>query len=247
MQRLPFQILVLPYRFLSTGEKIEFALFKRRDLEIWQGIAGGGEGNESPLQTAKRETFEECGIPMESDFIKLNTINSVPITRFKDKYLWKENLFVIPEYSFGVNASTKLVSISKEHIEYKWLQYSEALKILKWDSNKTALWELNCRLLNIDPRDVNEILIDILDKIKEIIRTRDTDMTWSIIDTKEDLLRKIDNYILKFQNNDFSSIEQLIGFFLPTGDLQEIAISSGWSEEYLSISKKFDDLIQVIS
>jgi hypothetical protein len=100
--------------------------------------------------------------------------------------------------------------------------------------------------LNIDQREVNEILINMLDEIKEIIRTRDTNMVWSTFDTKEVLILELENYIQRLQNNEFSPIEQLIGLFLPTGDLQEIAISSGWGEEYLSISKKFDDLIQVI-
>ena len=30
----------------------------------------------------------------------------------------------------------------------EWLSYDEAIKKLKWDSNKNALWELNYRLLN---------------------------------------------------------------------------------------------------
>ncbi|MHA2183269.1 MAG: hypothetical protein ACXAAH_17760 [Promethearchaeota archaeon] len=96
------------------------------------------------------------------------------------------------------------------------------------------------------PKDVNENLIRLLKEIIEIVNTRDTNMVWSTINTKEELLLELENHIKRFQNNDFSSIEQLIGLFLPTGDLQEIAISSGWGEEYLSISKKFDDLIQVI-
>jgi dATP pyrophosphohydrolase len=249
MPRLPFQILVFPYRILDAGEKIEFALFKRKalkDWDFWQGIAGGGEGNETPLETAKRETYEESGIPMESNFIKLNTVNSIPISGFKDKNLWEENLYVIPEYSFGVNASSSIVTISKEHTKYKWLSYSEALKILKWDNNKTALWELNCRLLNIDPRHTNEFMITLLNEIKEFIRVRDTNMLWTIFDTEKDFLKELDIHIERIQNNDFSSFEQLISLFLPTGDLQEIALSSGWGEEYLVISKKFDDLIQVL-
>jgi hypothetical protein len=100
--------------------------------------------------------------------------------------------------------------------------------------------------LNIDPKDAIIRLIHLLKKIKEIIITLKTDTLWSSFDNKEDILEELDNHIQRFQNNDFSSIEQLIGLFLPTGDLQEIAISSGWGEEYLAISKKFDDLIQVI-
>ncbi|MHA2007999.1 MAG: hypothetical protein ACXABO_12195 [Promethearchaeota archaeon] len=96
------------------------------------------------------------------------------------------------------------------------------------------------------PKDVNENLIKLLNEIMELVGNRDTNMIWSSIDTKEELILELENYILRFQNNNFSSLDQLIGLFLPTGDLQEIALSSGWGEEYLSISKKFDELIQVI-
>lgn len=33
-----------------------------------------------------------------------------------------------------------------EHTEYKWLTYAEAQAVLQYDSNKTALWELNRRI-----------------------------------------------------------------------------------------------------
>jgi len=96
------------------------------------------------------------------------------------------------------------------------------------------------------PKDINENLINLLYEIIELVSTRDANMVWSTFDAKEVLILELENYIQRLKNNDFSSIEQLNGLFLPTGDLQEIAISSGWSEEYLSISKKFDELIQVI-
>ena len=96
------------------------------------------------------------------------------------------------------------------------------------------------------PIDINENLIKLLNEIIELVSTQDTSMVWSTYDTKEVLILELKNYIQRLQNNDFSPIEQLISLFLPTGDLQEIAISSGWGEEYLSISKKFDKLIQVI-
>jgi len=43
MPRLPFQILVFPYRISDAKRKIEYTLFKRKDLNFWQGIAGGVE------------------------------------------------------------------------------------------------------------------------------------------------------------------------------------------------------------
>ena len=100
--------------------------------------------------------------------------------------------------------------------------------------------------MDSDLKEFNKVVINLLVKIKELIRTLETDTVWSGFDTKEDLLKELDNHIQRFQNEDFSSIEKLISLFLPTGDLQEIALSSGWGEEYLAISKKFDDLIRAI-
>ena len=38
------------------------------------------------------------------------------------------------------------IKLSHEHTECVWLTYDEATKKLKWDSNRTALYELHCRL-----------------------------------------------------------------------------------------------------
>jgi len=43
--RSPYQVLVFPYCLKDTGE-ITYCIFKRRDLNVWQGIAGGGEDYE---------------------------------------------------------------------------------------------------------------------------------------------------------------------------------------------------------
>ena len=45
-----------------------------------------------------------------------------------------------------MNLKDKEIKLSKEHDEYKWLSYDEAKKLLKYDSNKSALWELNEKL-----------------------------------------------------------------------------------------------------
>ena len=52
---------------------------------------------------------------------------------------------MIPEYSFGFACLDELV-LSHEHTECIWLPYPEAREKLQWDSNKTALYELNCIL-----------------------------------------------------------------------------------------------------
>ncbi len=57
-----------------------------------------------------------------------------------------EDVFVVPEYTFGINVSNLDIKLSNEHKEFVWLRYKEALEKLEFDSNKIALWELNERL-----------------------------------------------------------------------------------------------------
>jgi len=55
---------------------------------------------------------------------------------------------MIPEFSYGVEAKSKALKISNEHTEYLWMDAESAMKKLKYDSNKSAIWELDYRLKN---------------------------------------------------------------------------------------------------
>ncbi|PHG43465.1 NUDIX hydrolase [Bacillus wiedmannii] len=142
--RAPYQVLIFPY--IITDDSIQYAIFNRSDYGYWQGIAGGGEDGETPIESAKREAFEETGIIKECPYIKLDSVSSLPVEDVVGEFLWGEGVYVIKEFSFGVKVSTKNISLSKEHSNYKWLCFEDAVMLLKWDSNKTALWELNKRL-----------------------------------------------------------------------------------------------------
>ena len=52
-------------------------------------------------------------------------------------------MYYAEEFSFAVNISDQSIKLSEEHSEYKWVSYEEAKSLLKYDSNKSALWELN--------------------------------------------------------------------------------------------------------
>lgn len=143
--RAPYQVLIFPY--IITEDTIQYAIFNRSDYGYWQGIAGGGKDGETPIESAKREAFEEAGILREFSYIQLDSVSSLPVEDVVGEFLWGDDVYVIKEFSFGVQVSTKNISLSKEHSNYKWLCFEEAVTLLKWDSNKTALWELNKRLL----------------------------------------------------------------------------------------------------
>lgn len=139
--REPYQILAIPYRIVD-GTPL-FCIFRRADSNIWQFIAGGVENGETQFEAAKRETIEEIGVEPK-DIKQLTCIAYVPaevIDESKRQH-WDKNTYVIPEYSFAFECDSEPL-LSKEHTEYKWLTYDEARKLLQWDSNKVAMYEIN--------------------------------------------------------------------------------------------------------
>jgi dATP pyrophosphohydrolase len=149
--RAPFQILALPYKMID-GEPY-YCLFHRADHDQWQFVAGGGEDEETPMDAVKREIFEELGIGVDEIFA-LKNIACVPNTCFAKAHReqWAKDMYVIPEYSFAFDCQPK-ITLSEEHREYIWLTYKQARDLLCWDSNKTALYELDCRLRGVDARE----------------------------------------------------------------------------------------------
>jgi dATP pyrophosphohydrolase len=144
--RAPFQVLVLPYTLARRGY-YRYAIFQRAPETgaYWQGLAGGGEMGENPLDAAKREAWEEAGISPTSNFLCLASMTTIPVVQVSG-FLWGRDLLVIPEYSFGVEVFTQTFLLSAEHTRYRWLSFERAHHTLRWDSNKNALWELDFRL-----------------------------------------------------------------------------------------------------
>ena len=146
MARAPFQVLVFPYIILP-GRKIRYAVFKREisGRFYWQAVAGGGEDNETPAETARREMREETGINPESEFIVLDSMATVPVIHVCG-FAWGDDVLVLPQHCFGAEVGDTSLTLSDEHLEYRWLEYNDAHAILSWDSNRHALWELDLRL-----------------------------------------------------------------------------------------------------
>jgi dATP pyrophosphohydrolase len=139
--RAPFQVLIIPFRHTAAG--LEFAVLRRSDAGWWQFVAGGGEDAETPEEAAQRETHEELGITAE--VMRLDSMAAVPKDRFAAADSWGQNVYVIPEHCFAVDVADSVVTLSGEHTDLQWVPYEQARSLLKWDSNRNALWELNER------------------------------------------------------------------------------------------------------
>lgn len=150
--RAPFQVLVLPYR-RRDEVNYEFAVFRRSDGGYWQGIAGGGEDDETPIEAARREALEEGHISDQSPYMALDTMSSIPVSGFRDSHLWDRDRYVIPEYVFGVDITGQEPILSLEHTDVKWLPFAEAQRILRYDGNRVALWELYQKIRGLGPHE----------------------------------------------------------------------------------------------
>ena len=145
MRRRNFQVLVFPFRKCGKAS-CQYAIFKRKDSEYWQAIAGGGISGESFLEAAKREALEEGGIPCSADYFVLETLTSVAIHNFTEPT--PIGKYVINEHCFAVDCSEIEIVLSQEHSEYRWVDYGTAEQMLYWDGNRTAIWELDQRMLD---------------------------------------------------------------------------------------------------
>jgi hypothetical protein len=87
-------------------------------------------------------------------------------------------------------------------------------------------------------------VIEIIETIKTIIETKETNIMYSTFDSIEDLVFELDTHVHKLNDKDFSKISDLILLFAPTSDLQEISMSSGWGKQFLEISERFDHAIK---
>ncbi len=122
--------------------KFEFLLLKRSPEfdypNLWQMITGKIESGEKAYETAVREVREETSLVIKALWSVPN-INSFYLTE-------SDSIILIPVFVGIVNANVK-ITLSEEHIEYRWVPASEAKKMLAWPGQKQSV-ELIEKYLN---------------------------------------------------------------------------------------------------
>jgi hypothetical protein len=90
---------------------------------------------------------------------------------------------------------------------------------------------------------MSQELISIIQSIKNKI-TDTSDMSWTYYNSAQELRNELDAYISQLDQGKTEALEKLNFLFAPTGTLQEHSISNNWSEEYLTLSGKFDNIYE---
>lgn len=144
----PMQVIVIPFR-LREAHDPEYAIFRRSDDAKWQPIAGGAEDAETPVEAARREASEEAGLPFSTPLYELQSLDSVPVFFPRPRNLARRSVLV-PQICFAADATDLELEISDERTKIEWLDYDSATARPAYQSNATALWELNERLKRRD-------------------------------------------------------------------------------------------------
>jgi|SRR5882757_2690303 len=144
--REPFTVLVFLFRAAPDGPS--YAVFRRADDANWQSVSGGMETGETLAEAARRETLEETGMPASNPLYQLDMVSGVEKTDFAASEHWPADLYIVRKHFFAMDATTESseVTLSDEHSEFRWMPYQDAYDALRYDDDKTALWELDFRL-----------------------------------------------------------------------------------------------------
>lgn len=137
--RIPIQVLVYPVRSLKKGW--EYLMLKRVESRggFWQGVTGAPENNETITEGANRELIEETGY-ISFTLIKTDISYIIPM-EVRWENIYPKGTKEIPEYLFIaiIHQSIPPKIDPNEHTEWKWCTFEEAMQLLKWDDNKSAL------------------------------------------------------------------------------------------------------------
>ena len=131
--------------FRKKNSGYEFLLLKRipEGGGRWQPITGSVESTDASIKDAAyREMLEETGIGKDGI---IRVIENVHVFTWLDDGETKtEHVFC---FEVAPDAKVRLdVNVCKEHDEYQWVAFEEALKLLEWDTQKDAFRKLNALL-----------------------------------------------------------------------------------------------------
>ena len=86
-------------------------------------------------------------------------------------------------------------------------------------------------------------LLRIVRETRRLLALPGNDFLWCDWENEAQALAEIDSLLPALQANDPPALERMKVIFAPTGPLQEVSVTSGWSQEYLALAERFDRLV----
>jgi len=105
--------------------------YNKKNEEYWGLPKGHVESGETLIQTSVRETKEETGLEV------------TPIDGFMKtvEYTFKQDNDIIKKtvYFYVGESKTKVVKLSHEHLDFKWLDIDDALEKITYENDRKVL------------------------------------------------------------------------------------------------------------
>jgi dATP pyrophosphohydrolase len=135
--RIPESALIVIYN--DSGQVL--MLQRNDDPLFWQSVTGTREVDETPMQTAQREVFEETGIDITA--LSYQLIDCKQTNQYEIRQRWRHRYppeaIVNTEYVFALQVSDKQNIILTEHSAFLWLSKEQAMEKAWSPSNKEAI------------------------------------------------------------------------------------------------------------
>jgi 8-oxo-dGTP pyrophosphatase MutT (NUDIX family) len=128
--------------YAKTKKGIRYLILKRKLHWIgWEFPKGGRRFYETKKRTTKRELKEETGL----DAIKIKKFNFSGKfdydKEYPDRKGFKGQTYIL--YSAEVKKPDRKIKLSEEHSDYRWLNFEDAVKKIKWENQKNSLKIVN--------------------------------------------------------------------------------------------------------
>jgi dATP pyrophosphohydrolase len=144
--REPVQVLVYPFRIIN--KQPQYLLLKRIKSrgDFWQGVTGAINKEEALPTAALRELYEETSLNCAS-LMDIGCKYFIPLDE-KWKYLYADDVHNIEENVFAAYLEGEKDPIidPREHNDWKWCTFDEAIELLKWKENIEALKQVKSYL-----------------------------------------------------------------------------------------------------
>jgi len=85
---------------------------------------------------------------------------------------------------------------------------------------------------------LSEELISVIKETRSYLAREENDYSWSPCRDRDHALSELDSILAQLENGSIPDIEIL---FAPTGPIQEVSLSSGWSRQYIQLAERFDE------
>jgi hypothetical protein len=87
-------------------------------------------------------------------------------------------------------------------------------------------------------------LANVLREARALLALPSNDFAWSSWPDARAALSEIDQLLAALERGEPPERHKLTVLFAPTGPIQEVSLRSGWAREFLSLSERFDVLLE---